>query len=38
MMLNAVTSYVQMYDLTDKQIDEYVKSGSPLDKAGAYGI
>ena len=38
MMLNAVTSHVQMYDLTDKQIDEYVKSGSPLDKAGAYGI
>lgn len=24
--------------LTDKQIDEYIKSGSPMDKAGAYGI
>ena len=37
-MLNAVTSHVQIYDLTDKQIEEYVKSGSPLDKAGGYGI
>lgn len=25
-------------DMTDEQIDAYVASGSPLDKAGAYGI
>ena len=24
--------------LTSEQIDEYIKSGSPMDKAGAYGI
>ena len=29
---------VKFRDLTDDEIIEYVKSGSPMDKAGAYGI
>ena len=33
-----VTSKVLFYELSDKLIDEYVKTGSPLDKAGAYGV
>ncbi len=32
------TSQVTMRHYTDQEIDDYVKSGSPLDKAGAYGI
>ena len=31
-------SRVKFYDLEDALIDEYVASGEPLDKAGAYGI
>lgn len=31
-------SEVTFNTLSDKDIDEYVKSGKPLDKAGAYGI
>ncbi len=31
-------SKVIFNDLTEEFIDEYVKSGSPMDKAGAYGI
>lgn len=29
---------VTFYDLTEEEIDSYIASGSPLDKAGAYGI
>ncbi len=34
----AEQSIVTFNTLTDAQIDEYVASGKPLDKAGAYGI
>jgi septum formation protein len=34
----AVTSHVRMADYADAIIDEYVASGEPLDKAGAYAI
>ncbi|HZJ77231.1 MAG TPA: Maf family protein [Clostridia bacterium] len=29
---------VKFYNLTDEEIREYVKTGEPMDKAGAYGI
>ena len=32
------TSLVWMRSYSDQEIDQYVSSGSPLDKAGAYGI
>ncbi|XUX01418.1 MAG: Maf family nucleotide pyrophosphatase [Dehalogenimonas sp.] len=32
------TTLVTMRNLTDREIEDYVKSGGPLDKAGAYGI
>ncbi len=33
-----VSSNVKFYDLTDEEINEYIATGEPDDKAGAYGI
>lgn len=35
---NVVESKVLFNDLSDELIEEYVATGSPLDKAGAYGV
>ena len=32
------TTYVYFRDLSDDEIDAYIQSGDPFDKAGAYGI
>ena len=37
-IVGASESKVTFNELTDKIIDDYVLTGSPLDKAGAYGI
>ena len=37
MIENHVSSKVLFYPLSDELIDKYVATGSPLDKAGAYG-
>lgn len=34
----AVCSDVEFYELSDEDIDSYIKTGEPMDKAGAYGI
>ncbi len=34
----SVCTKVKFYPLSDKQITAYIASGSPMDKAGAYGI
>ncbi len=34
----AVKTEVEFYDLLDEEIEAYVKTGEPMDKAGAYGI
>ncbi|MGX8690183.1 MAG: Maf-like protein [Bacteroidaceae bacterium] len=34
----AVTTRVRFCNLTDSEIEQYVESGLPMDKAGAYGI
>ena len=33
-----VKTQVEFYELSDNEIEEYVKTGEPMDKAGAYGI
>ncbi len=37
-MSKTVVSEVFFRDLSDIEIEEYIKTGSPMDKAGAYGI
>lgn len=32
------TTDVEFYPLSDSEIDEYISSGEPMDKAGSYGI
>ncbi len=34
----SVETKVYFYPLTDEEIKEYIKTGEPMDKAGAYGI
>ena len=36
--IKGVDFKVKFFDLTDKEIADYVLSGEPMDKAGAYGI
>jgi len=33
-----VVTEVTFSDITDQQIEQYIKTGEPMDKAGAYGI
>jgi septum formation protein len=36
--LDLISSDVAIADLTDEEIDTYIATGEPMDKAGAYGI
>lgn len=36
--IDAAKTSVRFYTLTEEQIDAYIKTGSAMDKAGAYGI
>ena len=38
MSLFCVTSHVRFKDLDEEQIRAYIDTGSPMDKAGAYGV
>jgi septum formation protein len=37
-LIDAATTRVTFAAMTEEEIDEYARSGEPLDKAGAYGI
>ncbi len=37
-MSGVSTTFVKFHELTDTQIREYIATGEPMDKAGAYGI
>ncbi|RUR08094.1 nucleoside triphosphate pyrophosphatase [Legionella sp. km772] len=37
-LVNYVTTTICFYTLTEKQINDYIASGDPFDKAGSYGI
>lgn len=37
-IIKSVKTTVYMKKMTDKEIDDYIKTEEPLDKAGAYGI
>lgn len=37
-LCDAVETYVKMKNFSDKKLEEYIKTGEPFDKAGAYGI
>ena len=34
----SVETQVEFYQLCDEEIEEYIRTGEPMDKAGAYGI
>ncbi len=35
---DSVTTYVSFRDMTDEEIDAYIKTKEPMDKAGAYAV
>jgi septum formation protein len=37
-LVDYVTTHITFHKLTEEQIQEYVDSGDPFDKAGGYGI